>query len=117
MEQQRHHVEHLCYRCQRNLDFIRSLIRQAQAAGELDDRFDCHDLAYGFYGQAHLYIAAHVLMPDYRLNRRSAERIVDLFLAGAGAKKRRTLIFKENQTHETEKFHCPAKRREKTNAR
>jgi hypothetical protein len=28
-------------------------------------------------------------MPDYRLNRRAAERIVDLFLAGAGVKKRR----------------------------
>ena len=27
-------------------------------------------------------------MPDYRLNRRAAERIVDLFLTGAGAKKR-----------------------------
>ena len=75
--------------CQRNLKFIRSLIKRAQADGELNRRFDCRDLAYGFYGQAHLYIAAHVLMPDYRLNRRSAERIVDLFLAGAGAKKRR----------------------------
>jgi hypothetical protein len=29
-------------------------------------------------------------MPDYRLNRRAAERIVDLFLTGAGAKKRRS---------------------------
>ena len=75
----------LCYldRCQHNIKFIRSLIKRAQAAGELDD------LAYGFYGQAHLYIAAHVLMPDYRLNRRAAERIVDLFLTGAGAKKKR----------------------------
>jgi AcrR family transcriptional regulator len=76
-------------RCQRNLEFIRSLIQQAQAAGELGDRFDCRDLAYGFYGLAHFFIASHLLMPDYRLNRRSAERIVDLFLAGAGAKKKR----------------------------
>jgi AcrR family transcriptional regulator len=80
---------HYLDRCQRNLDFIRSLIKRAQTAGELDDRFDSRDLAYGFYGQAHLYIAAHVLMPDYRLNRRSAERIVDLFLVGADAKKKR----------------------------
>jgi AcrR family transcriptional regulator len=76
-------------RCQRNLKFMRSLIKRAQAAGELDDCFDARDLAYGFYGQAHLYIASHLLMPDYRLNRRAAERIVDLFLAGAGVKKRR----------------------------
>jgi len=81
----------LCYldRCQRNLEFVHLLMKQARAGGELDQRFNCRDLAYGFYGQAHLYIVAHVLMPDYRLNRRSAERIVDLFLAGAGAKKKR----------------------------
>jgi hypothetical protein len=29
------------------------------------------------------------MMPDYRLDRRAATRIVDLFLLGAGAKKRR----------------------------
>ena len=81
----------LCYldRCQRNLKFIRSLFRQAQSAGELEDRFDCRDLAYGFYGLAHFFIASHLLMPDYRLNRRAAERIVDLFLAGAGVKSKR----------------------------
>ncbi|MGO8837237.1 MAG: TetR/AcrR family transcriptional regulator [Limisphaerales bacterium] len=76
-------------RCQRNLDFIHSLMKRARAAGELDRRFDCRDLAYGFYGQAHLYVVAHVLMPDHRLDRRAAERIVDLFLTGAGAKKKR----------------------------
>ncbi len=80
---------HYLDRCQRNLDFIRLLIKRAQAAGEVNDHFDARDLAYGFYGQAHLYIASHLLMPDYRLNRRAAERIVDLFLAGAGAKKER----------------------------
>jgi AcrR family transcriptional regulator len=81
----------LCYldRCQRNLGFMRELIKQAQAAGELSDRFDNLDLAYGFYGLAHFFIASHLLMPGYRLDRRAAERIVDLFLAGAGAKKLR----------------------------
>jgi len=81
--------QHGCYldRCQRNLEFMHSLMKRARAAGELDQRFDCRDLAYGFYGQAHLYIVAHILMPHYRLNRAAAERIVDLFLSGAGAKK------------------------------
>jgi AcrR family transcriptional regulator len=74
-------------RCQRNLEFMHSLIKRAQADGKLDDRFDSRDLAYGFYGQAHLYVTSHLLMPNYRLNRRAAERIVDLFLAGAAAKK------------------------------
>jgi AcrR family transcriptional regulator len=76
-------------KCQRNLEFIHSLMKRAQAAGELDDRFDSRDLAYGFYGQTNFYLTAHLLMPRYRLNRRAAERIVDLFLAGAGARKRR----------------------------
>ena len=79
---------HYLDRCQRSLEFIRLLIRQAQAAGELGDRFDSRDLAYGYYGLAHFFIASHLLMPDYRLNRRSAERIVDLFLTGAGAKRK-----------------------------
>lgn len=79
----------VCYldRCQRNLEFMHSLMKQARARGDLDKRFDCRDLAYGFYGQAHLYIVAHILMPHYRLNRAAAERIVDLFLSGAGGKK------------------------------
>ena len=95
-------------RCQRNFEFIRSLIKQAPGGGELDDRFDSRELAYGFYGQAHLYIASHLLMPDYRLNRRAAERIVDLFLAGAGAKKRTELkLSSENQlkNHETKNLY------------
>jgi len=74
-------------RCQRNLEFIHSLVKRALANGELDRRFDSRELAYGFYGQAHLHVVAHLLMPNYRLNRRAAERIVDLFLAGAAAKK------------------------------
>jgi len=76
-------------RCQRNLELMHGLIKRAQADGELDDRFDSRELAYGFYGQAHFYVTSHLLMPNYRLNRRAAERIVDLFLAGAGAKKKR----------------------------
>ena len=81
----------LCYldKCKRNLEFIHSLIKRAQAAGELDDRFDSWELAYGFYGQTNFYITAHLLMPSFRANRKAAERVVELFLVGAGAKKRR----------------------------
>jgi AcrR family transcriptional regulator len=75
-------------KCRRSLEFIHSLIQRARAAGELDDRFDSRDLAYGFYGQTNFYITAHLLMPHYQLNRRAAERVVELFLAGAGSKKR-----------------------------
>jgi len=82
----------LCYldKCQRNFEVVHSLFKQALAHGELDRRFDSRELAYGFYGQGHFYIVSHLMMPKYRLDRRAAGRIVDLFLLGAGAKKRRT---------------------------
>jgi len=76
-------------KCQRNFQLVLSVVKQALARGELDRRFDCEELAYGFYGQGNFYIVSHLMMPNYRLNRRAAERIVDLFLAGAGAKKKR----------------------------
>jgi AcrR family transcriptional regulator len=79
-----------CYldKCQRNFDVVHSLVKEALARGELDRRFEGRELAYGFYGLGHFYIVSHLMMPNYRLDRRTAERLVDLFLAGAGAKKK-----------------------------
>jgi len=81
----------LCYpdKCQRNFEVVHTLFKQALARGELDRRFDSLELAYGFYGQGNFYIMSHLMMPDYRLDRRAAGRIVDLFLAGAAAKKKK----------------------------
>jgi AcrR family transcriptional regulator len=81
----------VCYldKCQRNFDVVHSLVKQSLAQGELDRRFESRELAYGFYGLGHFYIVSHLMMPNYRLDRRAAGRIVDLFLAGAGAKKKR----------------------------
>jgi AcrR family transcriptional regulator len=76
-------------RCERNFEFVHSLMKKALENGELNDRFDSRDLAFGFYGQTNAYLMAHLLMPDCRLNRQTAERIVDLFFAGAAAKKNR----------------------------
>jgi TetR/AcrR family transcriptional regulator len=80
---------HYLDRCRRNFEFIHSLIKQALAAGELDKRFDSRELTFGYYGQAHLYLMAGLIMPDCQLNRQTAERIVDLFLTGAGVRKRK----------------------------
>ena len=74
-------------KCQRNFNVIHSLVKQAISRGELDRRFNSEELAYGLYGLGNFYIVSHLIMPNYRLNRRAAARIVDLFLAGAGAKK------------------------------
>lgn len=75
--------------CRRNMEFIYSLIRRAQESGELDRRFDGHELAYGFYGQTNFYVTAHLLMPEFRADRKAAEQVVELFFAGAAARKER----------------------------
>lgn len=76
--------------CRRNLEFIHSLIARAQKTGELDRRFDSHELAYGFFGLTNFYIKGHLLMPGFRADRKTAERVVELFLTGASARKERS---------------------------
>lgn len=76
-------------RCERNFEFVHALMKRALARGELDRRFESRELAFGFYGQANAYLMAHLLMPQSELNRQRAERIVDLFLAGAKPKTKR----------------------------
>ena len=73
----------------RNFEFIHSLMKDALKRGELDARFESCELAFGFYGQMNLYLMSHLLMPDQPLDRQTAVRIVDLFLAGAASPKAR----------------------------
>jgi len=75
-------------KCERNFEFVHSVVKKALAAGELDKRFDSHELAFGFYGQLNAYLVSQLLSPECRLDRDTARRIVELFLAGAAAKKR-----------------------------
>lgn len=74
-------------KCSRNFEFIHELVKRGQATGELDRRFDSKELAFGIFGQLNIYIMAHLLLPDCRLDRKTAERSVALFLAGAGRKR------------------------------
>lgn len=76
-------------RCERNFEFVHSLMKAAVKRGELDARYDARTLAFGFYGQANAYLMTHLLMPRSELNRTTAERIVDLFLRGAETKSKR----------------------------
>lgn len=70
----------------RNFDFLVEFIHQAQQAGELDLRYDYRDLAFAIHGQINMYIMHDLLQSQCLLGRRAAERIVDLFLAGAAPK-------------------------------
>ena len=77
--------ENLSYsdKCERNFEFIHSLIKRAQKSGELDKQFDSEELAFGFYGMANFYLVAHLISPDCKPDRLTAGRIVELFLSGA----------------------------------
>ena len=70
----------------RNYEFVRSLIAQGQAAGELDRRFSVDDLAMGIYGQLNSYVMVRLLVPDCPLDRRTARQIVRLFMEGAACR-------------------------------
>jgi AcrR family transcriptional regulator len=67
----------------RNYEFVRSLIEEGQASGELDRRFSVDELAMGIYGQLNSYVMVRLLVPDCPLDRRAARQIVRLFLEGA----------------------------------
>ena len=73
-------------KCERNFEFIHSLIKLAQKNGELDRHFDSQELAFGFYGTANFYLVGHLVCEDCQPDQLTAKRIVELFLAGAGPK-------------------------------
>lgn len=81
--------EGLCYadKCERNFEFVHSLIKRAQKRGELAKRFDSQEMAFGFYGLVNSYLVSHLVMRDCQPDKKTAKRIVELFLAGAGAKQ------------------------------
>jgi AcrR family transcriptional regulator len=82
--------EGLCYtdKCERNFEFVHSLIKRAQKNGELDQRFDSQEMAFGFYGLVNSYLVSHLVMRDCIPDKQTARRVVELFLVGAGAKKK-----------------------------
>ncbi|MGA2244892.1 MAG: TetR/AcrR family transcriptional regulator [Verrucomicrobiota bacterium] len=73
-------------KCERNFEFVHSLIKQAQKKGELSNRFGSEELAFGLYGLANFYIVGHLVSRDCEPDELTARRIVELFLAGAGPK-------------------------------
>lgn len=75
-------------KCERNFEFIHSLMKKGQADGTLDRSFNSRELAFGFYGQVNSYLVSQLILPECALDRNTAGRIVQLFLSGAASKKR-----------------------------
>jgi AcrR family transcriptional regulator len=72
-----------CRKGWRNFDFIHELMKNAKRAGALSARFGARELAMGFVGCMHFYVMACLVDSKQPLNRRTAQRIVEFFLAGA----------------------------------
>jgi len=68
----------------RNFEFLRSLIEEGQASGQLVSDLTADELAMGIYGQLNSYVMIRLLVPDCPLNRQTAKQVVRLFLQGAG---------------------------------
>lgn len=75
-------------KCERNFEFVHSLIQQAQTNGELDKNFDSQEIAFGFYGLVNFYLVGHLVCADCQPDQATAKRIMELFFAGAGPKPR-----------------------------
>lgn len=72
-------------KCTRNYEFIHSLIKGGQAEGVLTKRYTSEELTMAIFGMLNIYVMGEVLRPNRKLNRRTAGRIVALFLEGAAA--------------------------------
>jgi len=68
---------------QRNFDLIQSMIKKELDAGRLSPHFNSHELALGLHGLMNIYVMAYLVLPNSKLNRQTAEGIVELFLNGA----------------------------------
>jgi AcrR family transcriptional regulator len=73
-------------KCERNFEFVHSLIKLALKNGELDKHFGSQELAFGFYGLVNFYLVGHLVCDECQPDQLTARRIVELFLAGAGPK-------------------------------
>ena len=54
-------------KCERNFEFIHSLIKAARKNGELDPHFDAQEMAFGFYGLVNFYLVGHLVCKFFKI--------------------------------------------------
>ena len=72
----------------RNYEFIHSLIKAALGRGELSSEFASEELTMGLLGIVNIYVMGFLVNSSLKLDSHTAERIVHLFLRGAGKHER-----------------------------
>ena len=76
-------------KCQRNFDFIRSLMEEGKERGELEESFDSQELAIAWYGLMNIYVMGQLFQPGMSYDKGAARSVVKLFVHGAGARRRK----------------------------
>ncbi len=71
----------------RNYGFIRGLIQEGQAKGELAREFDADEIARSFWGNMNIYVMMYLVKPDFKICRHTAEQVVKLFFSGVRARR------------------------------
>jgi AcrR family transcriptional regulator len=79
-------------KCERNFEFIHSIVRRGLKAGALDRQFSSRELATALYGMMTIKVMEHLIHGKPRLRREDAESIVRLFLGGAAGKSSRRAL-------------------------
>jgi AcrR family transcriptional regulator len=67
----------------RNFDFVERVVEEALKDGVLDKAYSAAELTHGLYGAISHRTRMHLLCGEGKLNAKTAERVVDLFLNGA----------------------------------
>jgi AcrR family transcriptional regulator len=70
-----------------HLEFLRELVKEGRQNGELDTASDTADLTHAIFGAISHHIRFHLLMPEGKLDRKLAERVVKIYLNGAKKRK------------------------------
>lgn len=76
----------------RNFEFVLGIVREARKNGEIDPDYGAEEVTHAIFGAISHQIRTHLLLPDWRLDRQRAERIVTLFLSGAAKKRSRARL-------------------------
>jgi TetR/AcrR family transcriptional regulator len=69
--------------CERNFELVHDVLRQGQADGAFDQRYESRDLALALYGMMSMKVMEQLVNPHDRPDRRTAQTLVDIFLKGA----------------------------------
>lgn len=72
---------------QQHLDLVHDLVRAGRRSGELGRIPDSLSMTHGIYGAICYHIMNNLTIGTARLDRETAETVVDLFFRGAGARE------------------------------